>query len=81
MEYLRRVQLMNGIFFYQNRREKQKGVCDDLECKMQIANLQRHLAKGVKEGKEQIISKETAKLTFFSDQDLEEFNLFDNVKH
>ena len=50
-EYVRRVHLINGIFFYATRMKERNGVCDELECKMQIFNLQRHLRKGLaKEG-------------------------------
>ena len=38
-EYLRRIALVNGIFFYAKRRVVSAEVCDDVECKMQIANL------------------------------------------
>lgn len=44
-EYVRRVQLINGIYFYARRINNENA--DAVECKMQIVNLKRHLRKGL----------------------------------
>lgn len=46
-EFIRRVQLINGISWFAYRMKNHPEACDDLECKMQILNLQRHLKMGL----------------------------------
>lgn len=76
-EYLRRIALVNGIFFYAKRRVDSAQYCDDVECKMQIANLQRHLAKGMDRERKGMIHADTLAKCKIADEILHEFGLLD----
>ena len=54
-EYVRRIQYINGIFFFASR--MQSGDADVLECQMQIINLKRRLRKGILRDRKQLVDK------------------------
>ena len=69
--YLRRMQMINGIYFFADRIKKADLACDKLECQMQIFNLSRHLMKGTRrKDSRDLIFKENLAISQMPDEEL-----------
>ena len=68
-EYVRRVQIVNSIFFYANRIKEKYQVADVIELKLLIGSLQRFLKKGLRK-KKNAISNQNRNISNLSEMEL-----------
>ena len=65
-EYLRQVNLINGIYFYSNLASFSDMDIDEVECKVQIINLYRKLTENMKNARADLLTAETMKKSIFT---------------
>lgn len=72
--YVRRMQMINGIFFFAERIKKEDLGVDPVECRMQIFNLQRHLKKGFRRADNRdLIFKKNLSISHLTDAELAQY--------